>query len=125
MLAGFFLKVPTATGQDSPLRLGMTLGAPIRSRTNIGRIPRLHLTGQSGNYGIMNYAARYQARFTYHSFQLLRNLGAADLYEIESFFLSDFLRVHGAFPVCNNQSGVIVIQPTIRSDILVDWKHFA
>ena len=77
MLAGFFLKVPTATGQDSRLRLGMTLGAPIRSRTNIGRILCLHLTGQSGNYGIMNYAARYQARFTYHSFQLLRNLGAA------------------------------------------------
>ena len=73
----------------------------------------------------MNYAARYQARFTYHSYQLLRNLGAKDLYEIESFFLSDFLRVHGAFPVCNNQSGVTVIQPIIGPDITVDWKHFA
>ena len=94
-------------------------------QNSIGRRLRAHLTGQSKNYGIMNYAARYRARFTYHSFQLLRNLGATNLYEIESFFLSDFLRVHGAFPICNNQSGLIVTQSKIRGDITVDWQHFA
>jgi hypothetical protein len=101
------------------------IGLSESAHNSIGRRLRAHLTGQSGNYGIMNYAARYEARFTYHSFQLLRNLGATNLYEIESFFLSDFLRVHGAFPVCNNQSGLTVIQPMIRQEITVDWKHFA
>jgi hypothetical protein len=95
------------------------------AHNSIGRRLRAHLTGQSGNYGIMNYAARYDVRFNYHSFQLLRNLGATDLYEIESFFLSDFLRVHGAFPVCNNQSGVTIIGSMIKKDVAVDWKHFA
>lgn len=101
------------------------IGMSESAHNSIGRRLRAHLTGQSGNYGIMNYASRYQARFTYHSFQLLQNLGATNLYEIESFFLSDFLRVHGAFPICNNQSGLTVIQPMIRGDITVDWQRFA
>lgn len=114
------LRIPYPFTESRLIYIGMSESA----HKSIGRRLRAHLTGQSGNYGIMNYAARYEARFTYHSFQLLRNLGATDLYEIESFFLSD-LRAHGAFPVCNNQSGLTVIQPMIRQDAKVDWKHFA
>jgi hypothetical protein len=115
------LRIPYPFTESRLIYIGMSES----TYNSVGRRLRGHLTGQSGNYGIMNYAARYQARFTYHSFQLLRNLGATNLYEIESFFLGDFLRVHGAFPVCNNQSGVTVIQPMIKSNITVDWKHFA
>jgi hypothetical protein len=41
------------------------IGMSESTYNSIGRRLRGHLTGQSGNYGIMNYAARYQARFTY------------------------------------------------------------
>jgi hypothetical protein len=115
------LLVPYPYSGSRLIYIGMSESA----QNSIGRRLRAHLTGQSGNYGIMNYAARYEARFTYHSFQLLRNLGATNLYEIESFFLSDFLRLHGSFPICNNQSGLTVIQPMIPEDITVDWQHFA
>jgi hypothetical protein len=115
------LRIPYPFTESRLIYIGLSESV----HNSIGRRLRAHLTGQSGNYGIMNYAARYEARFTYHSFQLLRNLGATNLYEIESFFLSDFLRAHGAFPVCNNQSGLTVIQPMIRREITVDWKHFA
>ena len=101
------------------------VGMSESKQNSVRRRLRAHLTGQSGNYGIRNYAARHKARFTHHSFQLLRNLGATSLYEIESFFLSDFLRVHGAFPICNNQSGVNVVQPMITEEVTVDWEHFA
>lgn len=115
------LQIPYPFTRSRLIYIGMSESA----HNSIGRRLRAHLTGQSGNYGIMNYAARYKAQFTYHSFQLLRNLGAPDLYEVESFFLSDFLRIHGAFPICNNQSGLTVIQPKIKGEITVDWKHFA
>ena len=101
------------------------IGLSESSQNTIGRRLRAHLTGQSGNFGIRNYAARHKVRFTYHSFQLLRNLGATSLYEIESFFLSDFLRVHGAFPICNNQSGVNIVEPMIRGGVRVAWEQFA
>jgi hypothetical protein len=79
---------------------------------------------KSAQHGIRNYASRYPARFTYHSFELLQNLGATGLYEIESFFLGDFLRVHGAFPICNNQSGWNIIESKITGEITVEWKQF-
>lgn len=114
------LRIPYPFCVSRLIYIGMS-----ESRQNsIGRRLRAHLTGQSGNYGIKNYAARHKTRFTFHSFQLLQNLGTTNLYEIESFFLSDFLRVHGAFPISNNQSGVTIIQPMIAGDVTVDWEHF-
>ena len=115
------LKIPYPFVESRLIYIGMS-----ESRHNsIGRRLRAHLTGQSGNYAIRNYAERYPARFAYHSFQLLRNLGANNLYEVESFFLSDFLRVHGAFPICNNQSGWKIAEPTISGEIAVTWEQFA
>jgi hypothetical protein len=47
-------------------------------------------------------------------------------FEIESFFLGDFLRAKGSFPICNNQSGVIVIGSLIKQEeVLVDSEHFS
>ena len=115
------LRVPYPFRESRLIYIGMSES----KQNSIGGRLRAHLTGQSGNYGIRNYAARHKTRFTYHSFQLLQNLGATNLYEIESFFLSDFLRIHGAFPICNNQSGVNIIQPMITGAVTVDWEHFA
>jgi hypothetical protein len=82
------------------------------------------LTGQSGNLGIKNYANRYPTQFTFHSLDLLRVLGTDSLFEIEHFFLADFLKNFGAFPICNGQSGVEVKAPSLdtnRSRILWDF----
>jgi hypothetical protein len=115
------LKIPYPFVESGLIYIGMS-----ESRHNsIGRRLRAHLTGQSGNYAIRNYAQRYPARFAYHSFELLRNLGAPSLYEIESFFLSDFLRVHGAFPICNNQSGRTIVAPKITGQVTVAWNQLA
>lgn len=115
------LKIHYPFNESGLIYIGMS-----ESRHNsIGRRLRGHLTGQSGNSAIRNYAQRYCARFTYHSFELLRKLGATSLYEIESFFLSDFLRVHGAFPICNNQSGWTIVEPKIAGQITVAWEQFS
>ena len=115
------LRIPYPFRESRLIYIGMS-----ESKQNtIGGRLRAHVTGQSGNHGIRNYAARHKTRFAYHSFQLLRNLGATSLYEIESFFLSNFLGVHGAFPICNNQSGVNIVQPKITGEVTVDWEYFA
>lgn len=115
------LKIPYPFLESGLIYIGMS-----ESRHNsIGRRLRAHLTGQSGNHVIKNYAQRHSARFSYHSFELLQNLGAPSLYEIESFFLSDFLRVHGAFPICNNQSGWTIAEPKITGRVTVAWDQLA
>lgn len=115
------LEIPYPFGKSRLIYVGLSES----KQNSIGRRLYGHLTGQSGNQGIKNYAARHRVRFTYHSFQLLRNLGPTDLYETESFFLSSFLFARGAFPICNNQSGVTVIQSSMaRPDVSVDWQHF-
>jgi hypothetical protein len=102
------------------------IGLSESKQNSIGRRLYGHLTGQSGNFGIRNYAARHRVRFTFHSFQLLRHLGPTDLYETESFFLSSFLEAEGSFPICNNQSGVMFSQSSMTlPDVSVDWDHFA
>jgi hypothetical protein len=116
------LRIPYPFGQSRLIYIGMSES----KQNSIGRRLLTHFTGQSGNHGIKNYADRYKAKFTYHSYQLLRDLGATDLLEIESFFLGDFLRAKGSFPICNNQSGVVVIESLIKQEkVSVDWEHFS
>jgi hypothetical protein len=116
------LWIPYPFGQSRLIYIGLSES----KQNSIGRRLLAHLTGQSGNHGIKNYADHYKAKFTYHSYQLLRDLGAVDLFEIESFFLGDFLRAKGSFPICNNQSGVIVIESLIKQgEVSVDWEHFS
>ncbi|WP_136443814.1 GIY-YIG nuclease family protein [Pacificoceanicola onchidii] len=83
-----------------------------------------HLSGQSGNMGISNYAKTQGVKFTYYSAEVLRNYGNENLFDIESFFLSDFLKHYGCFPICNGLSGH---KPSEHSNPItadVDWSFF-
>jgi len=116
------LRIPYPFGQSRLIYIGMSES----KQNSIGRRLLAHLSGQSGNHGIRNYADHHKTKFTYHSYELLRDLGTANLFEIESFFLGDFLRAKGSFPICNNQSGVLVIEPLMKhGQISVDWEHFS
>ena len=101
------------------------IGMSESKQNSIGKRMQSHLTGQSGNEGIMNYVARHPVSFTYHSLEVLGTLGTDNLFEIESFFLSDFLRHCGSFPICNGQAG---IERRDRSLMLektrVHWNFF-
>lgn len=94
-------------------------------QNSIGNRLRDHLTGQSGNKAISNYSANYSVFFTTHAIQLLKILGTDNLFELESFFLSDFHRIHGSFPICNNQSGVSFPETQLSDkNIEVLWDYF-
>ena len=101
------------------------IGMSESKQNSIGNRLRGHFTGQSGNLGIMNYAKRYDAKFTYHTLQLLKILGTENLFELESFFLSDFLREFGSYPICNNQSGATFPETSLSDkNITVHWEYF-
>ena len=94
-------------------------------QNSIGNRLRAHLTGQSGNKAISNYSTSYTVFFTTHTIQLLKILGTDNLFELESFFLSDFHRIHGSFPICNNQSGVSFPETQLsEKNIEVLWNYF-
>jgi hypothetical protein len=101
------------------------IGLSESKQNSIGNRLRGHLTGQSGNLALMNYGSNHRVMFTYQSFELLRILGTNDLYELESFFLTDFLTNLGSFPICNNQSGVAILAPSIETyGVKVHWEAF-
>ncbi len=101
------------------------IGMSESRQNSIGKRLRSHLTGQSGNRAIKNYASRHEVRFSYYPLRILEGIGTANLSLIESIFLEKFMQSHGAFPICNNQSGV---QPTsitrLIEDVIVDWSYF-
>jgi hypothetical protein len=100
------------------------IGMSESKQNSIGNRLRGHLTGQSGNLGIANYASKHDVRFTYQSLDMLRVLGT-DLYEFEYIFLADFLKHYGCFPICNGQSGVSVVSPTVNpAKLKIVWKSF-
>jgi hypothetical protein len=100
------------------------IGMSESKQNSIGSRLRGHLTGQSGNLGVMNYAAQHVVRFTYQSLDALHVLGT-NLYELEFIFLADFLKHHGCYPICNGQSGISVASPSIDPDsVQVLWKSF-
>lgn len=101
------------------------IGMSESTQNSIGKRLRGHLTGQSGNEGIRNYASNHKVRFTSHSRDVLQSCGARDLYEMESFFLSSFLNYRGCYPICNGQAGIERADTVQRLiDASVDWSFF-
>jgi hypothetical protein len=114
--------VPYPFAQSRLIYIGLSESA----QNSIGSRLRGHLTGQSGNLAISNYASQHSVRFSYHSLDVLSVSGTKDLYELESYFLSDFLRRFGSFPICNGQAGMTIVEPSLdETRIDIDWKAFA
>lgn len=126
-LAGLYfihLEAQSITYPFGPSRL-IYIGLSESKQNSIGSRLRGHLTGQSGNVAISNYAKHYRVKFSYHTLDVLSVLGTNDLYELESFFLSDFLKQFGSFPICNGQAGMTIDSPGLDPhSIRIAWSSF-
>ena len=100
------------------------IGMSESKQNSIAMRLRGHLTGQSGNSGISNYAKAHKVKFTTYSAEVLRNFGNDNLFDVESFFLSSFLDTHGAFPICNGQAGHQLSSPEKNLSARVEWSFF-
>lgn len=100
------------------------IGMSESKQNSIATRLRGHLTGQSGNLGISNYAKAKTVKFTYYSAEVLKNFGNDNVFDMESYFLSGFLEHHGSFPICNGQSGHQFSADGNLIKAKVDWSFF-
>lgn len=101
------------------------IGMSESRQNSIGNRLRDHMTGQSGNPAIVNYARTHRVGFTTLASELLGALGERKMQETESLFLQDFLEHHGSYPICNNQSGISFPEADSAKEVFtVDWSFF-
>jgi hypothetical protein len=118
-----FLKEVTITYPFAPSRL-IYIGMSESRQNSIAMRLRGHLTGQSGNLGIANYAKAHTTKFTCYSADVLKTYGNENVFDMESFFLTDFLEVHGSYPICNGQAGHQLSETGKKMSAKVDWPFF-
>lgn len=114
------LEIPYPFGASSLIYIGMSES----KQNSLSMRLRGHLTGQSGNAGISNYAKMYNVKFTYYSAEVLKTYGNDNVYDIESFFLTDFLKHFGSYPICNGQAGHQLSDASKEISASVDWEFF-
>ncbi|MBU4275078.1 hypothetical protein KKG48_04400 [Patescibacteria group bacterium] len=94
-------------------------------RTNsMGKRLTDHYEGQSGNEGIVNYRKVDQINFTHLNFEMLKKLWRHRIEDLESYFILDFVKNYGVYPICNNKTGYEVLKSDLDVDIKIDWQYF-
>ena len=118
-----FLKqteIPYPYRQSRLIYIGMS-----EKKTNsIGRRLSGHYDGSSGNEGLVNYRKSEGLYFTYINFEMLKAIWNLRIEDLESYFILDFLRVYGVYPICNNKSGFEIKKHDIPITLDIDWLFF-
>jgi hypothetical protein len=94
-------------------------------RTNsIGNRLSDHCEGNSGNVGIVNYNKIDKLLFTYFNFEMLKNVWEYRIEDLESYFILDFVKRYGVYPICNNKTGFEVLKNEITTVFEIAWRYF-
>ena len=83
-----------------------------------------HLTGASNNKGLLNYQKKSRACFTYLNFNSLQSIWKKSIEDLESFFILDFLKQYGCYPICNNKSGFPDLSDVPDNYFDIDWSFY-
>jgi len=94
-------------------------------RTNsIGNRLNGHFMGKSKNIGLINYRNVEPLWFTYLNFEMLRNIWAYRVEDLESYFILNFVDHFGVYPICNNKTGLDIMSNSIATHFNIDWNYF-
>ena len=63
-------------------------------------------------------------RFTYINFEMLRKVWDYRIEDLESYFILDFVKRYGVYPICNNKTGFEVLKNDVRVELDIDWGFF-
>ncbi len=83
-----------------------------------------HLTGASNNKGLFNYQKKSKVYFTYLNFSSLSSIWKKSVEDLESFFILDFLKKYGCYPICNNKSGFPDLSDVPENHFDIDWSFY-
>ncbi|MDM8001210.1 MAG: hypothetical protein QUS33_14780 [Dehalococcoidia bacterium] len=101
------------------------IGMSEKKTNSIGNRLAGHYLGQSGNQGISNYMKLEPLLFTYVNFEMLRKMWKHRVEDLESYFILDFVKHYGVYPICNNKTGFDILEdesPDVTLEI--DWSYF-
>ena len=113
-----YIQYPFATSRL--LYIGMS-----EMKTNsIGSRLTGHFEGKSKNLGLVNYRKVTQLHFTYLNYDLVKNIWQLRIEDLESYFLLDFVKKFGVYPICNNKTGFEILKNDLDINFKIDWEYF-
>ena len=83
-----------------------------------------HLSGVSNNKGLSNYQKKSKTYFTYLNFDSLNSIWSKSVEDLESFFILNFLKKYGCYPICNNKSGFPDLSDIPNDYFDIDWSFY-
>ena len=111
-ITGLYFIFLTKTEIQYPLRKSrlIYIGMSEKRTNSIGNRLAGHYDGQSGNIGINNYKRLEQLKFTYINFEMLKKIWTLRIEDLESYFILDFVKNYGVYPICNNKTGFEILK---------------
>jgi hypothetical protein len=100
------------------------IGMSEKKTNSIGNRLLGHFDGKSKNVGLQNYRKVTDLYFTYINFDLLRSQWDYRIEDLESYFILDFVEKYGVYPICNNKSGLDIMNNNIKTHFNIDWDYF-
>lgn len=100
------------------------IGMSEKKTNSIGNRLMGHYDGKSKNVGLFNYRKVEPLLFTYLNFEMLKNIWEFRIEDLESYFILDFVKEYGVYPICNNKTGFEVLNNTLTTRFKIDWKYF-
>lgn len=113
-------QIPYPFATSKLIYIGMS-----EKRTNsIGSRLMGHFDGQSGNIGLTSYRKVEQLNFTYLNFEMLKTVWKYRIEDLESYFILDFVKQYGVYPICNNKTGSEILDLNLAVSLEIDWNYF-
>lgn len=100
------------------------IGMSEKKTNSIGNRLTGHFDGKSKNLGLVNYRKQDVLYFTYINFEMLRRFWNYKIEDLESYFILDFVKNYGVYPICNNKSGYEILNKTLQANFIIDWQNF-
>lgn len=100
------------------------IGMSEKTTNSIGSRLMGHIEGKSNNAGLVNYRKVNDLSFTYINFEMLRKYWKNRIEDLESYFILDFVKNFGVYPICNNKVGFEIIGKELNYNFKIDWSYF-
>ena len=55
---------------------------------------------------------------------MLKKIWQYRIEDLESYFILDFLKNYGVYPICNNKSGFEIKRLDVSVNLEIDWEYF-
>jgi len=83
-----------------------------------------HLEGKTGNEGLISYGKANDLRVTVLNSQMFQSVWKLGVEALESYFILDFVKKYGVYPICNNKSGYEILETVQTERFSIVWSFF-